>query len=417
MQKIQYFFKETLWQQQATPDATKQHSLFIHYLYNYLKIATLSLHGFIKDHGTLRASALTLYTLLSIVPVIAMCFGIAKGFGFEKTLELYLLEQVPDQDTMVLQLIDMARNMLDTTKGGLVAGFGVAILFWTVIKVISNIEESFNHIWKIEKSRSASRKVSDYLSLMLFAPVLMIVANSINVMVQVKLTQLIHAIALPGTLFALQLLSYLPIIILWGLFSFIFIFMPNTSVNYRSGFFAGIIAGTIYYSLQTLYVSLQVGVSSYNAIYGSFAALPLFLVWLQIAWVIVLFGSELSYFHQNLAFHQFNQKFKHLNFSSKKSVALQMMQHIISQFKTTEQPAYTAEALSLKCNTPISIIQRSLNDLVHCNLLITTQPSSDTSLAYIPSRSTDLLTPDLIIEALENNGESYTISATPLKTQ
>jgi len=414
MQKIQHFFQVTLWK---PSEEIQQKTFVIRYFFNYLKIATLSLNGFIKDLGILRASALTLYTLLSIVPVIAMCFGIAKGFGFEKTLELYLLEQVPEQDTMILQLISMAKNMLDTTKGGLVAGFGVVILFWTVIKVISNIEESFNHIWKIKKPRSPGRKISDYLSLMLFAPVLMIAANSINVIVQVQLTQLINAIALPGTLLALQLLSYLPIIILWVLFSFIFIFMPNTPVNYRSGFFAGVISGTIYYCVQTLYVSLQIGVSSYNAIYGSFAALPLFIIWLQIAWVIVLLGSELSYFHQNLAFHQFNSKFKHLSFIAQKSVALQIMQTIITQFKNPEQAPYTAETLSLECNAPITIIQQSLNDLVHCKLLIPIQHSINPSTAYTPSRSIDLLDDPSIIEALENNGESYTIVSTSLKSQ
>ena len=150
--KIIDYFRNGMWQQAKTEEPT-----FQLYALRYLKIFTLSTYGFIKDHGPLRASALTLYTLLSIVPIIAMLFGIAKGFGFEKSLEKQLLEQVPDQDTMILQLIDMAKNMLGSTQGGLVAGIGIVILFWTVIKVIGNIESSFNHIWKIKKNRNSNK--------------------------------------------------------------------------------------------------------------------------------------------------------------------------------------------------------------------------------------------------------------------
>ena len=404
--KIIDYFRDGLWQlhKEKNNSGIKKSAL------RYLKIFTLSATDFVKDHGSLRASALTLYTLLSIVPVIAMCFGVAKGFGFEKTLEQQLLEQVPDQDTMILQLIEMARNMLDSTKGGLVAGFGVALLFWTVIKVISNIEESFNHIWNVQKSRPIGRKLSDYLSLMLLAPVLMIAASSISVFVQTQLTSLINEYALPGTIFALYALSYLPILILWLLFSFLFLFMPNTHVNYSSGIFAGIFSGTIFYILQSLYVSLQIGVSSYNAIYGSFAALPLFLVWLQIAWMIVLFGSELSFFHQNIALYQFNQKFKKLNFNSKNQLALHIMHAIIERFNNTTEPPYSTEGISLHLHLPISISKSLLTELSDCKLLSKIYYEDNSEPHYQPAYNISLLSDEAISEALKNNGESYTIA-------
>ena len=149
---IEHFLKEELWllQEQSMPRLS---SMTI----KALKIALLSVQSFYRDLCPLRASALTLYSLLSIVPVIALLFGIAKGFGFEKILEQRLMEQVPNQETTVLQLISFAQNMLDSTKGGVVAGIGTVVLFWTVINVISNIEESFNHIWKITQGRSVSR--------------------------------------------------------------------------------------------------------------------------------------------------------------------------------------------------------------------------------------------------------------------
>jgi len=404
--KIIDYFRDGLWQlhREENNSGIKKSAL------RYLKVFTLSANDFVKDHGSLRASALTLYTLLSIVPIIAMCFGVAKGFGFETVLEQQLLEQVPDQDTMILQLIEMAKNMLDSTKGGLVAGFGVALLFWTVIKVISNIEESFNHIWNVQKSRSIGRKLSDYLSLMLLAPVLLIAASSISVFVQTQLTSLINEYSLPGTIFALYALSYLPILILWLLFSFLFMFMPNTRVNYSSGIFAGIFSGTIFYILQSLYVSLQIGVSSYNAIYGSFAALPLFLVWLQIAWMIVLFGSELSFFHQNIALYQFNQKFKKLNFNSKNQLALHIMHAIIERFNKTTEPPYSAEDISLHLHLPISISKNLLTELSDCKLLSKLYYEGNQEPSYQPAYNIGLLSDEAISEALKNNGESYTIT-------
>ncbi|MGZ8175643.1 YihY/virulence factor BrkB family protein, partial [Methylobacter sp.] len=233
-----------------------------------LKIAILSVQGFSQDLCPLRASALTLYSLLSIVPVIAMLFGIAKGFGFEKMLEQRLIEQAPERDTLVLQLISFAQNLLDSTKSGVIAGIGIIILFWTIISVIGNIEESFNHIWKIGKGRSISRKFSDYLSLMLLAPVILIASGSIAVLLNIKITWLITIIELPefGTWLVIKALGLLPLALMTGLFAFTFIFMPNRKINCRAGIIAGVATGIMYHLVQWAYLSLQIGVSNYNAI-------------------------------------------------------------------------------------------------------------------------------------------------------
>lgn len=394
------YFREGLWQQ---PHSQEKQNNFKKIALCYLKIFILSTQGFINDHGTLRASALTLYTILSIVPVIAMLFGIANGFGFDKVFEAQLLEYVHEKDGLILPLISMAKKTLDATKDGVVAGFGLMMLFWTVIKVIGNIEESFNHIWDVKTPRSFGRKLSDYLSLMLLAPILIAVANSISIIAQAELTQLVNAIALP----ALYLLSYLPILILCGLFSFLFIFIPNARVSCQSGIFAGIITGVVYHVLQSLYISLQIGVSSYNAIYGSFAALPLFIVWLQIAWVIVLFGSELSFFHQNIAIYQFNQKYSNFNFNSKIKLSLLIMHTIMTRFSTPNSEPYCADSLSLTLQIPISVVQITLAELLDCDLLVKIDHEKTKTVFYQPARDRALLTDDTIIETLKNHGEDF----------
>jgi membrane protein len=402
LQTIRHFFSEGIWL--INPDELPRIKALI---IRYLKIIILATQGFIKDHCALRASALTLYTLLSIVPIIAMLFGIAKGFGFEKKLREQIIEHVPDQDSMIMQVIEFAENLLATTKGGLVAGIGIAVLFWTVVRVISNIESSFNHIWKIRKGRAVSRKLSDYLSLMVLAPILLIVSGSISVFVSTQITKLIEIINLPdlGTFLVVFVLKFLPLLLLWTLFSFTFIFMPNTKVSFKSGVIAGVLAGTIYKIVQWGYVSLQLGVTSINAIYGSFAALPLFLIWLQIGWMIVLFGSEISFFEQNYDSYRNKDKFANLSFSKKKVLALQVSQLVISQFSNNQAPLTLAE-ICTKLVLPISVIQPIMDELTESKIISEMKVEEGEEPTFQPACDTSLLTIAYVIDALEKCGNN-----------
>lgn len=152
-------------------------------LIRQLRIFLLTLRRFHDDRCQLRASALTFYTLLSIVPVLAMAFGVAKGFGFEAMLERQLLEAFADQQETALKVIVFSRTLLEKTQGGIIAGIGVVVLFWSVIKVLRHIEKSFNDIWGVKEGRPLQRQVSDYLSIMLVAPVLLVLAGSATVIV------------------------------------------------------------------------------------------------------------------------------------------------------------------------------------------------------------------------------------------
>ena len=375
---------------------------------NVLKIILLSVQGFTRDLCQLRASALTLYTLLSVVPVIALLFGIAKGFGFEKKLEQQLLEQASDQDTMMLQLIEFSQNMLSSTKGGVVAGIGIVVLFWTVIKVIGNIEESFNHIWKIKNNRAMARKLSDYLSLMMLAPVLLIASSSITVFVKTQITWLVEVIRLPefGTKIVLYAMSYSPLVIMSLLFTFIFVFMPNQKINIKAGFIAGVVTGVLYQLVQWVYLTLQMGASSYNAIYGSFAALPLFIIWLQMGWIVVLLGCEISFFIQNYDSYKHNEKFSNLSFSLRKNIALQVCHNIIIRFSNGEV-APNAEQLASELVLPISIIQKTLTALKDSNLIVELNVLENEDIIYQPSRDINSLTVSVVINALETSGRNF----------
>lgn len=198
------------------------------------RVILLAFRGFNEDQCQLRASALTFYSLLSIVPVVAMAFGIAKGFGLETLLEKQLYARLPGQEEIIGQIVAFAHSFLENTRGGVIAGIGIVVLFWTVIKVLGNIEKSFNGIWGIKKQRSISRKFSDYLSIMLICPVLLIVSSSATVLIASQVTLIMEKISLLGFLSPaiMFLLNFLPYLVLWALFTFIYIFMPNVKVKF-----------------------------------------------------------------------------------------------------------------------------------------------------------------------------------------
>jgi membrane protein len=373
-----------------------------------VRIFILSVRGFTEDKIQLRASALTLYTLLSVVPILALGFGIAKGFGMDAYLKKQLVNNLENNQEFLTKAIDFANNLLVRTKGGLVAGIGLLILFWTVIKVFINIESSFNDIWQIKKSRSFARKFSDYLSLMFISPVLFISASASNVFIYQTLHNIDDRIKIigyvsPFIFFFLKLIPYFLIIVL---FTLVYIIMPNTKVNFKAGLTGGIFAGIVFLLVQWIYVKGQIGVSQYNAIYGSFAALPLFIIWVQLSWQIVLLGAKISYSTQNIEMYEFETETIHMNDYSRRNLSIQIVHRIIDNFKEGLKPL-TPKELSEELHIPIRMINAVLSDLVKCRILSEVITENPKITAFQPAQYIDRITVKFIIESLDRLGETY----------
>ncbi len=371
-----------------------------------LRTAVLSVQGFARDNCLLRASSLTFYSLLSIVPVVAMAFGVAKGFGFEKKLQSQLLEQIPGQEEVLLQVVDSAHRFLENTKGGLIAGIGIIVLFWSVIKVLGHIENSFNVIWKIRKSRAFGRKFADYLSIMLIGPVLVIMSSSTTVYITTQITEITRDVEFLGLFSELifSMLKLLPYGLIWILFTIIYMLMPNTKVRFVSAFLAGVVAGTTYQIVQWAYISFQVGVARYNAIYGSFAALPLFLIWLQISWLVVLFGAEISQAVQNNRQHASGK-----NTGEVSPYVLQMTSlltvHLIIKAFVAGKPALTAESVARALAMPDQMIRSVLDRLVEGRILSRVESPDDDDPGFLPAVDTGLLTVQRVTESIQHYGK------------
>jgi membrane protein len=394
------FIKQDIWRIRRT-NLPPGKSFFL----TLIRVVILSIRGFDEDKCQLRASALTFYSLISIVPVAAMAFGIAKGFGFEKMLESQLRSKLAGHEEILDNVIQFSHSLLDSTKGGLLAGVGLIVLFWAVIKVLGQIEDSLNDIWGIKERRTLGRKFSDYLSLMLICPVLIILSSSVTLFFTTQVTLIMEKLKLLGALspFVLAFLKLLPYGLLWGLFTFLYIFMPNTKVRFSSALLAGIIAGTTFQVVQWAYITFQIGAAKYNAIYGSFAAFPLFLIWLQLSWLIVLYGAEVSFAHQNVDTYEFEPDALQASRRLKKLFALQMTHFMVKTFAAGEPPA-TARQISHHLEIPIRLVNEILFELVKSNLLSATESDREGERGYQPARDIHMLTIQHIIEALEISG-------------
>ncbi len=391
------YLNEDIWRVRS--DETSKRQFF---LIRVIRILYLSIKGFINDKCQLKASALTLYSLLSVVPVVAMVFGIAKGFGFDQRIRLLLESNVsdPHQQEVVNWIVNFAVSYLESTPGGQIAGIGFAVLLWSIMKVLGNIEESFNDIWEVKHSRSFIRKFSDYIALFLLAILFLVSTSGVIVFIsnQIKgISILEYASPLAMVMF--------PYMIIWIVFTLLLYIMPNKKVNFNAALFGGIISGTMFQLLQYGYIHSQVWVSKYNAIYGSFAALPLFLIWMQLSWLIVLFGAELSFAYQNYRSFEFDADIKRISHRYKRLVYLLMVHHVANRFEKGEEPV-TNMNLSVNLKLPIRLVNELLFELVESKVFSEVSLGRNNEVFYQPALDISKLSVVTVISMVETRGRS-----------
>lgn len=371
-------------------------------LYNIIKTLYVCINRFTKDRLANKASALTYSTLLAIVPILAILFAIARGFGFDSLMELQLrngLAGNPETTEAILSFVD---SYLSQTKSGVFIGVGLVMLLWTVTNLITNIEITFNRIWQIKKARSLYRKITDYFSMLLLMPILIVVSGGLSIFVGTMLKEMENfELLTPILKFLIRLI---PFVLTWLMFTGLYMFMPNTKVKFRHALIAGVLAGTAYQAFQFLYINSQLWVTKYNAIYGSFAALPMFLLWLQISWTICLFGAELTYAGQNVRNFSFDQDTRNISRRYRDFISILIMSLIAKRFEKNEAP-YTAVQISEKYQIPIRLTNQILYQLQEINLIheaITDQKSEE--IGYQPSIDINQLNVGMLIDRLDTYG-------------
>jgi membrane protein len=370
-----------------------------------LRVIVLAVRGFDEDRIHVRASALTYYTLLSVVPALAVAFGIAQGFGLEDILERVIRSSIRGQEDVVDHIVTWAQSLLSETRGGIVAGIGVVFLFWSIVRLLGTVELSFNDIWGLPRGRGFARRVLDYLAITLLAPILLVVSGNVttnlNDLASRATGNLVHVA--PGGV-AGVLVSLLAAT---TLFTFMYRFMPNTSVRFRAAALGGAVAGCAFQIMQWAYVRAQVELARANAVYGTFSALPLFLIWLQLSWLVILIGAEIAYAVDNEETYAAERSFSNVSLHVQRILALWLTQKIAKRFHAGEAP-YTSVELAHALGVPARIVRKVLYDLVAAGVLSSHEHGRTADATFQPTRSTESLTVKWVLDALHHAGHEPT---------
>lgn len=368
-----------------------------------LRMLILAIERFTTKRIIDSAAALTYSTLLAIVPILAVVFAIARGFGFNKYIEEWFRGVLSSQPQAADTIVGFVNSYLIHTQSGIILGIGLVFMLWTVTILIRNIELAFNRIWQVKKPRSFFRTVTDYMGMFILAPIIIVVTSGVSIFV-VSFANEKEGFELLAPMVR-RLWDLTPYVLMSAVFIALYVFMPNTKVKLRCAIGPGILAGVAMQGLQLFYIHSQIWVSSYNAIYGSFAALPLFMLWVQISWNICLFGAELCYTSQNMEESAFRTETYEISPRYRLIMSMMLMSHICRRFEKGEKP-YTALELKLKTNIPIRVAQELLYELTNMHMVseVTSDEKGEESV-YQPAEDLARLSVGLLIERYESAGK------------
>lgn len=347
-----------------------------------LKKLLLAVEFFTTRRVIDMAAALTYSTLLALVPILAVVFGVARGFGYNKYIEVWFRELLGSQPQAADAIINFVNSYLVHTKSGVLLGVGLVLMLYTVLMLTLNVEKTFNTIWQVKHRRSLYRAVTDYLAMLLLVPVVIV---------------LVSGLSIAGA-------RLLPYVLMAVVFMAMYMCVPNTKVRLQVVIVPGILAGVGMQALQLFYIHAQVLLSSYNAIYGSFAALPLFMLWVQLSWTICLFGVQLCYTNQNMDELSFRLQVADISPRYRLLLAIILMSRVCQRFADGKRP-YTALDLRRLTNIPIRITQDLLYMLVRAGLLSeNSADGKDQEPTYQPAMTLQKLTVGAMVERLDSMG-------------
>jgi len=369
-----------------------------------IQISIIVVRDFLEDRCLLRASALTYATLLAIVPLFALMFSVLKGLGVQNTLEPILLEKIAVGSEEVISAII---RYINNTHVGSLGTAGLVGLVFTVIALLTNIERTFNHVWGVRETRPLLRRFADYSSVVIIGPLFIFAAISMTTTLQsLEVVHKLLGVTYIGDLL-LVLFKVLPFFVMWAAFVALYVFMPNIKVSFRAALVGGIFGGTLWQIAQWVYIDFQIGVARYNAIYGTMAALPIFMVWIYLSWMIVLLGLEVTYVWQNIRSIRLEIRGSTLNFASREIVALAILRETASQFMWGGTPS---DQLSLSERLRLSprVTRKIIDELVCLNFLSEVHGVGENGLAYQPAHPTEKTLIYDVIESLRMDGTEYT---------
>ncbi len=362
----------------------------------------ITVEHFINNNLSSYASALTYNTTLAVVPFLAIIFAIARGFGFDNVIENRIRQALDSFSPEMTQMVmDFVERYLQHTKNGVFLGVGILLLFYTLVNLTMNIETAFNAIWQTTNTRNIYRRITDYISVFLLLPVLMMLTNGLTVAMMTLETWLEVYFSMGKTFHVVVVM--IPFFISSMVFVLLYKLMPNTHVRWTACVGPGIIAGLLFQGLEYFYIHYQIKLSAYNAIYGSFAAIPLLLVFIQFTWYICLIGCQLSYANQMVQEYAFERSTKSMSRRFRDTLSLLLVRHVACAFAKGSRPL-TQHALAHATHLPETLVKILLDELVSVGVLAVTHNNSGTEMLYIPAIDIHRLTVRMVTSRLDSRG-------------
>lgn len=392
------FLTYDLWRYTGDSVSSRKMSLF-----NILKAFILAIRNVNSYELNTRAAALTYKTLLSVVPILAILFAIASGFGLQDIVISELTKFFEGQADLIEKARGMVVDSLNYARSGVFLGIGIVLLLYTVIDLLSSIEDNCNTIWNVKTGRTYYRQFTDYLALIIITPVFIICNSGLNILItNASSLQFLGYVVSPF----MKVVPYITTILL---FTFIYTYLPNTKVKFSSGLIAGIFTGIVFQLFQVLYISGQIWISKYNAIYGSFAAFPLLMLWMQLSWFIILFGVQLSFAYQNVNKFSFEQETKNISRRYRDFISLAIVSLIVKAYAAEEKP-YTANRISSKYKIPTKLTSDIIYHLKDIGIIIETPSDNQLVPAYVPAIDINQLSVGLLFDrSMRHGSEDFTV--------
>ena len=383
-------------------------------LYRFLQTIILVARGFKDQVLVVRANSLSFALLFAFIPMLALIYAIARGFGFEETVQNTISSSFLAEANVAPVLLEWIERYLDTARGGLFLGIGLIVLIWAVYAFFNMLENSFNCIWNVKQSRSFARRMTNYVMTLLLVPVLVVVTSGISIFLN---STEILAPVLDGILPIRKfMLRFLPFVATAGVFTWIFIAIPNTKVKFSSAIIPGILMGLLYQLVQALSMFLVVLFTRMSIVYGAFSAIPLVLIWLNVTCWLLLIGSELAFAIQNNDLFAYEKDLKTMSRRYKDYVMLYLLSVIIRRFETGETPL-TAQEMAVKNQLPIRLVQELLARLEEVAIVHRIYIEDEEDQAFIPALDTKTITVEMVIGRISAQGTEEFFQHTPAEMQ
>lgn len=367
-----------------------------------LKTVNLTVQAFLNRDLQIKSMAITYQTVFAMVPALALLLAISKGFGFQEIVEKELYTYFPSQSKALGAALGFVDSYLAEASSGILVGVGLIVLLWTLISLLSNIEDAFNNIWDIKSGRNTIQKIKDYIAIFLLIPILMILSSGISIFMSSTVLAVIPFKFL--TPMVNVFMELIPVVLTWGAFTLCFWLIPNTKVEFKFAAISGAFCALSFEVLQLLFLNGQIYVSKYNAIYGSFAFLPLMLIWLQLSWLLLLSGCGLTYSLQNVFSYNFFGNLTSVAESYFREVLLVVTAVIYRRFHLGLS-APTRNSLSMTYGLPIRLVSNIAAKLEKAGLIqvIESRDGKDDP-GLIPTTDTDRVMVKDVVARVESAG-------------